>query len=143
MNIVHLMLEYQKKNNIKGKCFTNSLYLKDYLTIILQLNVKMKAVIAISKVKFVVNYWIHVVIEVDGKIIDPSYETSQYNPIYVDTIVKALPLIGCEVSKKEIIENFLNFTKIVKEINDNVYERFDNDYYMTQAEYIKMKLKEK
>lgn len=147
MKLVQLMYDYQKKNDIKGRCITNSIYVRDYMKTNKK-NATMKAVIAVGKVgKNDMMVGIHMVVELEGIIIDPSYEISQHNLIYVDSFSKAMALSkgatyidGYGLSKKELIKEFLYFIEVAKKINDDIIENIDMDYYMAQGEYVKKML---
>lgn len=144
-DIIELMWEYQKNNNIIKECITNAIFLCD------QLNnngfqAKVKAVImtSVTENTFEV-FGGHLVIDMgDDKLIDPSYETNfKENQNYFDNINTLLLAIPELKIKKEliadIVKHFINFVKIANDINiDNKLLISNIEYYNKQSDYVQM-----
>jgi hypothetical protein len=147
--LVYAMLEYQKQNNITGKCVVNSVYLRDYLLSI-GMKADVKAVIAgyineERKEQFLV---CHMVVETEQGIVDPSYEISQHDATYVDKLhnikgwehMKTCKSEGLSV--REVITNFISFIKQADEINteDLTVSGSAYDYYEAQHKFVSQTL---
>ncbi len=147
--IILLMKEYQKKNNIKSQCITNSQYLYDFI----KQNYPEKKIIA--KPVIVIcnndteNYSkciVHMVIydEETKTIYEPSHEIDILpNTHYFDSIhsirksVRNLP----KKSMLYIIPNFLEFITYAERINNRELVIADREFYDKQADYIEKILK--
>jgi hypothetical protein len=150
--IVDSMRKYQKNNNIKGKCITNTQYLYKIIKHYSNWNVKAKTVFAVSidNITNSVVTIIHIVIMVEDKyIIDPSYEVfSKNNLSYYDNVEDYVKFMNsCKTcleiknKKKETIKisirEFIKFLEYSKKINEgNGIELVDDDYYNKQADFI-------
>lgn len=147
-DIINLMLEYQKNNNITKECITNAIYCCD------QLNYngyksKVKAVImtSINNEELSVCGG-HLVIDIgNNQLIDASYETnSKPNQNYFDNINNLIAMYPSIKNDKELlsftIKNFMNFIKIEKDINYYYKCIVSNkEHYNKQANYVEKKLR--
>jgi hypothetical protein len=145
-NIVLLMREYQKKHNIKKQCVTNCQYFYDNLKANYPLNnIKVKAVIGISlNDDRTIIYRGHVVVEVDEKfILEPSYEVySTDNIEYFDNIKQFMNKYKIPKNDmKDVIKDFVSFTKLADAINNEELTITDTEYYNNQADYVEEKIK--
>jgi hypothetical protein len=144
-NIVNSMREFQKINNIKNQCMTNTQTLYDILknNNLCYFNAKAKAVFAISNNKETntVNIIHHIVIIVNNIIIDPSYDVySLINIDYYDNIKDFTSLFENPqkqlLNLKEYLTKFIHFTKIAIDINNGELRIANKDFYNKQADYI-------
>jgi len=145
-NIVLLMREYQKKHNIKKQCVTNCQYLYDTFKANYPLkNVKVKAVIGIlPNEDETIIYEGHVVVEVDEVIFEPSYEVYSIRNIeYFDNIKQFKNVFAFRNKNdiKDIIKEFIDFTKIADTINNGELTISDKEHYDNQADYVEEKIK--
>lgn len=146
------MLEYQRKNIIKGKCITNVQYLYDSIKEnIKNCNIKIISVFVTS-----VHQNIHrlisphlVLLLDDNDIIDPSYEVySLKNKKYYFTFKDLNDTIDIinycnynpEYNIKEIINRHICITQIADEMNSGKKWITDEEYYNNQADYIQKKI---
>jgi len=146
-NIVLLMREYQKKHNIKKQCVTNCQYLYDTFKENCPLNnIIVKAVIGILlNDDRTIIYKGHVVVEVDEEfIIEPSYEVYSIGNIeYFDNIkqFKNRFTFPNKNDMKDMIKEFICFTKLADIINNGELTFTDKEYYNNQADYVEEKIK--
>ena len=146
-NMILLMREYQKKHKIKKECVTNCQYFYDNFKANCPLNtIKVKAVIGVSlNSDRTIIYEGHVVVEVDEKFIfEPSYEVySTDNIEYFDNIKQFMNKykLPNKNDMKDIIKEFIDFTKIADTINNGGLHITDNEYYNNQADYVEEKIK--
>ena len=146
-NMVLLMREYQKKHKIKKQCVTNCQYFYDNFKANCPLNtIKVKAVIGVSlNSDRTIIYEGHVVVEVDEKfILEPSYEVYSIDNIeYFDNIKQFMNTYKMpnKNDMKDIIKEFIDFTKIADTINNGELHITDNEYYNNQADYVEEKIK--
>jgi hypothetical protein len=77
---------------------------------------------------------VHMVLEVDGDIVDPSYEVAQHRPLYHDKIHQLPP--NLQQLGKDTITTFLRFVDYAKELNNGIGLVVDMDYYNGQADYM-------
>ena len=138
------MYEYQKTHNIVKKCIVNTVYLLDTMRANGH-NANAKAVLATGNLKDNEKYiCIHMVIEYNGYIIDPSYEINSTVETYVDKLhtilhnYKNTDIYKEGLSPKEVVTGFIDFMNIAKLINKgNTMSDSDNKkYYHSQADYI-------
>ena len=151
------MLEYQKKNNIKGRCVTNVQYLRDTIInnmeAISKAKVKVLPAICISRHppdEFKICYG-HLCIEWNDTIIEPSYVIAilgkEYKTEYYHTIND---FMTCPFNtpkwnstnfklSKEQINKFISFVKSANNMNNNELI-VDEDYYNKQADYVENKM---
>jgi len=151
--IMALMHEYQKTNNVKKECITNTQYLYDCMKANFPAsNARAKAVICVkTDEKNESNTFIvHMVIMVNERIYDPSYEiNSLENVVYHDNIKKLISsfdnIKDIPTSAKQVLSNtftqFIEFTKKEDEINNNGLLICDKKFYNDQADYIEEYLK--
>lgn len=149
---IKYMHDYQKKNNTTSMCVTNTQYLRD--TIVCS-NLGFDDVKAITvfvvgnKEKYLVIH-AHLMVEVDGSLYDPSYETDSYEEKRYFFNFKEMVdyiILECKgdypMSINDIlIDNQFQFYKlqsIADRINNNVLCITDNDYYDKQHDYVMSK----
>ena len=141
-SIVLLMKYYQKNNNIKGQCVTNSQYLYDNI----KQNYPDKKIIAkpVIVVCNNVNYpaiIIHMVIydEETKKIYDPSHEINSLpNTHYFDSIHSLKKSVD-NITKEDmlyVIPRFLNFITLAESINNGDLVITNKEFYDKQADFI-------
>ena len=156
--LIEHMHEYQKIYNIVAKCVDNASYLRDCI----KMSCSEANVIVRPCYVFIPNYHhsgipatiVHVVVEADGKVYDPSYETtSDSRQIYFYTfreLNEFIPNINkmFENSKapnglkninssKELIQTFIRFQLLADEMNHEEKAMVtDRHYYNDQADYI-------
>ena len=145
-NMILLMREYQKKHKIKKECVTNCQYFYDNFKANCPLNtIKVKAVIGISlNSDRTIIYEGHVVVEVDEKFIfEPSYEVySTDNIEYFDNIKQFMNKYKIPKNDmKDVIKEFIDFTKLADTINNGKYIVMNKEYYDNQADYVEEKIK--
>ena len=145
-NVILLMREYQMKHNIKKQCVTNCQYLYDTFKANCPLNnVKVKAVIGILPNKYgTIIYAGHVVVEVDEDIFEPSYEVYSIRNIEYFDNIKQFKNVFAFPNKndiKDIIKEFIDFTKIADTINNGELAITDKEHYNNQADYVEEKIK--
>ena len=143
--MINKMYEYQKKNNTTEMCVTNCTFLRDNLIEYgyKSNDVKAKPVIAlwandISKISVCC---IHMVIECNGHILDPSYEVHSEKATYFNTVGLVLPLLKkhndySTFDIKDLISGFIRFIELAKRINKGELIVTDKEYYNSQADYI-------
>ena len=138
--LLDTMYEYQMINNITKHCITNVMYLKDNMNYY-GYNSKAKAVITIHAENKILVTTIHLVIDCNGRILDPSYEIHSKDAEYYDKLNIALDRlkelsIMKDIEIKYTISQFLHFMKIAEEINNGKCIVSDKEYYHSQADYI-------
>jgi hypothetical protein len=151
--IVDIMLEYQKENNIKQKCGDNTQYLikkfHNYLNLV---NAKVVPVIFVGFDVENNKHCIcgeHLVIELEGAIVECSYEFTKFQyPQYFKTC-KAFFENYLDVTKEcksKVIKGILKFQQDADKINSSLtteyYHCSDRDYYKKQSEYVNKKFKQ-
>ena len=147
-NIITSMREFQKENNIKGHCITNTQYLYDFIKMnINNANAKAKAVLVISvdielDTCFTTSGHLVVVLD-DELIIDPSYDVySLKNKTYFHNIkdlmsfVKDNDKFKSKVDIKQLIDHHIHFTKLAETINNGECLITEKKFYNNQADYI-------
>ena len=141
--MVQKMYEYQKNNNITKMCITNTMYLVDTLNENGH-KASAKAVIAVSGYDTdELQIFIHMVVECNGHILDPSYEVHCKDAKYLDKLSAVIQLFNAEekyssesLTKKELITQYINFIKFAEKINGRGFIVTDKKYYNAQADYI-------
>jgi hypothetical protein len=140
--IIKKMYEYQKNNNITNMCITNCVYLRDSL-IVNGFSAKVKPVIALydNPIEKIYVVCIHMVIECNGHILDPSYEIHNTNAEYFDTLGDVLPVFKGNIhsrglNKRELVDGFIRFIDFAKRINQGELLIVDKEYYDSQADYL-------
>jgi len=138
-SIVNDMYDYQKENNIKAECLTNSQTLLDILRNSGISNVKSMACIFVGdegvEKKIIMK---HMVLVLDnGTVIDPSYEVSSLeNKRYYGTY-DAYKKEGYPSFDKDGIHQFIHFIDVSNKMNQGEFCRGENlDYYNKQIAYI-------
>ena len=140
--VISLMMKYQKINNIKKECITNTQYLYDCINAnFSKQKAKAKAVICIGNdcetndTKVVV----HMVVMMDNVIYDPSYEIYSLNGVnYFDnikTVISSFSLSKTPVPK-DSLRGFIDFIKLADKINNGEMLVCDRQFYNRQADYI-------
>ncbi len=150
-DLLKMMYEYQKMNNVKGNCVSNCQYVYDQIEGVHFVNVKFKAVIATGIRKQIITDThiqldhcsiVHLVLDVnDGfmeRIIDPSYEVIILEELeYYDSIKKWKENHPKrEFVNKKSIKEFLNFVKIAEQMNNGQFYITNKEWYNGQADYI-------
>jgi hypothetical protein len=160
-SLINTMHEYQRKNNIKGECISNSQYLYDSLNVSFPwIDAKVMAVIAYKekyielgiindKMNVCIEHYccVHMIVEINNnEVLDPSVEIAdQDNIIYVGfdicKLLKRLQLEGMTKDKiKFLLEKYLLFKSYAEQINSGKLLFVDKQYYHAQHDYIKFKL---
>lgn len=144
--IFYLMMDYQRINNIEGKCIDNVQYYYDNLICNGYNNVKVKPIFVIGNndIGDVIFFKGHLVIMIgeSNSLLDPSYEVFNLKNVkYYDNIkdvIKVLDDIKIKVDTKQVIETFYEFYEISEIINskNNFISTGSGDYYLSQANYI-------
>ncbi len=143
-NTILLMRDYQKNNNIKGQCVTNSQYLYDFI----KQNYPEKKVIA--KPVIVIcnndteNYSasiIHMVVydEETKTIYEPSHELDSLPNTYYFDSIHSLKKSVHNLPKKNmlyVIPQFLKFIKLAERINNGDLVITNKEFYDKQADFI-------
>ena len=147
VDICTTMLVFQENNSIQNECITNVQYLYDSIKMSTNIkNVVVKAFMVTSldsddNLTFVSG---HLVIELDNRIIDPSYDVCVLlkNKRYFDNIKNLLDNFNSD-SKAQFIkkykhafDNFLKFVKIADKINSGDCMVHDKVFYNAQADYV-------
>jgi len=142
-NICKTMRQYQKINDIKSQCMTNTQTLYDIIKASFpSVDVKVKAVVCCARVgDNTIKHIIHLIIIADGEYYDPSYETCEIdNRQYFSSIQNLLegfiPNTIIKDNLKEIINPFMKFIDIEKRINSGEFLICDRDFYDKQLDCI-------
>jgi hypothetical protein len=149
-NILLSMREYQKQNEIKSKCVDNCQFTRDVLTPYFGNRIQVKPVIVLhNEVEGSTAICIHLVIQFDDTIIEPSYEYFKIkdkhyidNLIHLTEIMKSNCVDNCQFTRdfkkmyKENVENFIKFIKIADEMNKGIFKITDKKYYDNQINFI-------
>ena len=154
-NILLSMREYQKENNIKGRCITNVLYYYDVLRMCLNItanDIKAKAVYVLGydETKSLASICCgHIVLVFeDGSVVEPSYEIYKMkNKTYYDNIKD---LKYCIEEREDfnnnikcMLEQYIKFSKVAEQINNGEFIITDKEHYHKQADYIQNKFNDK
>ena len=157
-NLIKHMHDYQKMNNIVAKCVDNATYLRDCI----KMSCPEANVIVRPCYALIPNHYhsglgaiiVHVVVEADGKVYDPSYETtSDSRQIYFYTfreLHEFIPNIDKRLessesptglkqikNSKELIQQFIKFRLLSDKMNWGGNAMVTNrHYYNDQADYI-------
>jgi nucleoid-associated protein YejK len=136
---LELMYQYQKNNNIVRKCLTNTQFLRDSI-VFSGKKAMVRAVFAQYTFDRTLYLVVHLVVETNGIIIDPSHEIAQHKPTYYDKIHQ-LPKLSSTIeiaglSRKDMIKHFLSFSSHADEINNGVCIVNDLEYYHGQADFV-------
>ena len=145
------MREYQKMNNIKEMCMTNTQTLYDIIKASFPLvDVNAKAVICCSTMdansdehdrRPILKQTIHLMIIADGIYYEPSYELYSSKDIQYFSSIKNLleGVVPNDIIKdniKNTLQSFLRFVKLEEKINSGEFSITDKDYYNNQLDYI-------
>ncbi len=144
---VSAMHEYQKINNIKRQCITNTKYLFDCIKLNKSLDIKATATLVIGQrsgypEKHIRIIGWHMVLLINGELIDPSYEVdSMINKKYFYTYKDYIEYINSleldnykeEVNVRSLFNDFVDIAKL---INADKYYSINTEYYDKQAEYV-------
>jgi hypothetical protein len=153
-NIILSMREFQKENNIRKQCLTNSQYLYDIIKMNSSSNVKTKAVLVFSAddvadvCTFVGG---HLVVVLDDEtVIDPSYDIfCLKNKSYFDNIKDFMDIFAdkvelkTRVDVKKIVSEHISFMKFAEQINNGEHVITENKFYNEQADYIEKVYRDK
>ena len=139
------MHEYQRIHDVKDQCIVNTQYLYDILKYNTNLNVKVKSFYVLfnydNEIKHICSG--HVCLEIDGVIIEPSYQYSKINgAIYTNSFKEVIPHLQNDesVTKSQILTNNLYFTKIANQINSGEFIICGKGpHYNNQADYCQIK----
>ncbi len=140
-SVLELMHKFQKLNNINKKCILNTKYFYEYLIYNFpELPARAVVVICLTGIKTIM----HMVVMVNDKIYDPSYEIFSLKDVkYFNNIKQYLDNITPESRKilgKKVIEKFIEFTKYANLINNKKLIVVDDKYYQTQGNYVEKNL---
>jgi hypothetical protein len=148
--MLKIMNMFQKMNNTKGRCIDNVLFLCDTLKHH-GIYAKAKAVIVCyEKNECDAVCHIHLVVETNEGIIDPSYELDSMKLVaYCDQFCNAKKQIEFNFNFEEsphllktlmhtTLTNFLRFQKIANTINEETFTISNYEYYKEQATFVKM-----
>ena len=150
--LVNCMREFQKKNNIKKQCLTNTQYLFDTIDKNFDkknINAKALPVFVVIPRNKKLEIMVHMVLlcKVPCKnnikfIIDPSYEifclkNKSYHYNFKD-ISKFLKACSDDFNKK-LIKQFMIFINYANNINKGKWIIVDKKFYNKQADYIERK----
>ena len=151
-DLVSIMIRYQEMHDIKSQCLTNTQTLYDLLknssyTHVSPPDVKSAACIAVGwknngEMMTTKN---HMILKVDNRIIDPSYEVSSLdNILYYDTYDRYKDdYSGRPPFDKDDLDLFHNFTEYAKKINEGKFwPSPDLGYYKNQIDYIQQMCKQ-
>lgn len=140
--IVSVMHEYQKTNNITKMCLTNVQYLYDSMN---SSGIKVKPIAVIvlipDKENEILRICNHVVLKYNNKIVEPSYEIgSLENTLYYEDYSK-LPeyLKNDRETIKKTLKNHIDFINYTKRMETGDFIITDKDYYNKQADYVEKK----
>lgn len=142
--LLYCMRDFQRKNNIKNKCVTNAVYLYDCMRVSMDAinDISIKAMIVVSGNHKSPTFTIcsgHLVVVVNGNIIDPSYDIfSLKNKKYYDNIADCLNSVEglSDTHIKLIIKRHIQFVAYEKPLNDEGALAIDETYYHQQADYV-------
>ena len=161
-HIINHMLDYQRMNGIVEQCMTNVQTLYDIITSNIEstikvgtkYEIKVKPCIILShdgesNITEVVSQ--HVILDVDGLEIDPSYETlSLKNAIYFKDYREFMDFLS-ERSKKSldesvgiktILEGYITAVGLSDRMNNGEFLISDKQFYDNQLDYVIKKMKE-
>lgn len=138
-----LIWEYQKINNIRNMSVSNAQYLYDFIRHNYpNLNPEVRAVICVYQNPEINNvaFHAHMVIVVDDKVFDPSYEITRFdNVLYIDswnTVITKFRIT--QEMAKTILPTFLEFVKASNQMNKGVpiISNGSKEFYNQQADYV-------
>ena len=148
------MYEYQFINNIKKKCVINTQTLYDFIDYLNRgLIVPLKPIPTACIFKFSNDTpGVHIMLKIDGKVYDPSYETvSDPNIKYYYSLEEYKKynegIRGFDEYYKDLKDDFLKFQKTAEEILNDINRQIARkkcygwEYYNKQMDYIMAKNK--
>ena len=151
MRYLDIMCQYQQDNNITNRCVDNCVLFGDIMKC---LHPEKK--IIILPVYFMGNgddhckIIVHSVVEIDGEIYDPSYETRKIEcKVYFRSLKEMLNCVTHEfkneLDKKKLLDMFIKIKEIcdVNNYDDNGFMVTSKEYYDAQADYIQSLFKPK
>ena len=155
--IITKIYEYQEKHDITDMCIPNSLFVYHLFKTYTNLDVEVKSVILFNRlsVGIVLNTWGHLIVKVNGNIIEPSLQYYQYEGnVYSETYKEFMGKFekkhmenfkqSCDV--KDLLTTLMRFKEKEKLINENsidvVLKKFEgnpkmNSYYKKLIKYTK------
>ena len=145
--VLNGMYKYQKNNNITKQCITNSMYLRDTL-IANGIHSKVNAVMAVWANNDNELYnCVHMVVEYNDFVLDPSYEIHIKDACYYDQIKLVMEMYKdnnlklSEEQIKELITKHIKMIKTAERINKGECLVVDKDYYHSQADDVEKYVK--
>ena len=139
-----IMHEYQKHNNITRECMTNAQYLLNFMKSNTKgADIKAVAIILTGSVGDIHTFVNHVVLTVNDKIFDPSYDNIYKKSQYYKTIGEfkrvCYPELRPETHEKtlkSISMNHLQITNAVHRMNNGDIALHDEKHYHAQANFV-------
>ena len=134
--IMTAMYEFQKENNVTGKCCQNSQYLYDSVKTMYP-DARVKAVLVVFKNRLGA-ICVHMVVMIGKELFDPSIEVSSQDPVYFNNISDFLYGTGqIEPNiKRTLIEMYIDFIKFQDKVNRGDLYILDRSLYDKQADYV-------
>ena len=139
--IINRMYAYQLKNGVKNQCMTNSQYIYDSMRYSGVSAARVCATLVLHQGDMVLNIINHLVVRVNDRIIDASYDVASLKgKKYCFTVAEFLE--ACKELnlhlplKKKTIENFVHFLGISKRMNAGEILVSDKIYYNKQADFV-------
>lgn len=142
ITVLDKMYMYQKEHNITGQCITNTQFIYNYITTNFNDNsyrLRTKTVIVVADIseKYRIICCNHIIIELNGVNIDPSYEYynkpnivyySNYDEFFLTGFCRGYK---CEYTKSKHINNYLKMLKISTQINitGKITKYINHSYY--------------
>jgi hypothetical protein len=139
--ILNAMYTYQRDNLITSQCVTNTQYMYDLMkNKYPQEDIKTVPVICYAEhdEEQCCVVVAHVVVECNGSVIDPSYETVSQNCSYIFTLqefLKRVPQLQYKW-KRTIIEKFVDLSKLTERINNGEFVICDKEFYKEQHFFV-------
>lgn len=142
--ILDLMHEYQKIHGTQRQCMANVQYLYDCIKASYpkELGAKAKAVFVLSD-EGGYNFLCpgHLIIEVAGIVMDPSYEISSLkDPQYIGNYSTFIKMFPEHINDNKLLETYLTLCERAREINDGELRVADKLYYHAQADWVGEKM---
>jgi hypothetical protein len=146
-NIINKMRQYQKENNIKRQCITNTQFLYHLIKDNSNSKVEVKAVIVYGtneEEDALVVVEGHLVIIIDDDVmIDPSYDVFNIkNNNYCYTfkefikVFNDIKILKETLDVKKMIQTHINFTGYANDINNDIFTITEREHYDKQADFI-------
>ena len=155
-NIINYMLEFQRINGIVSECMTNVQILYDIVNSNVnqfkdgtKYDIKVKPYIVLSSDDVCKIVSQHVILDINGLRIDPSYETTSLkNRIYFKDFKEFMDHLSDNSKKlldesfdlKTILEGYVNSVNISERMNKGEFMISNKQYYDNQFDYIAKKL---